>query len=51
MPMHNMYNLIEYIYSYPKSSGSLWQHCRDEPALNNNDEIVGFVDNTTANLF
>ena len=27
-----MYNLIEYSDSYSKSSGSLWQHYRDEPA-------------------
>ena len=29
-----MYNLIEHSDNYPKTSGSLWQYCRDEP---NND--------------
>ena len=28
-----MYNLIEYSDDYSKTSGSLWQNCRDEPAL------------------
>ena len=31
----NVYNLIEYIDAYSKTSGSLWQNYRDEPALNN----------------
>ena len=26
-----MYNLIEYSHNYSKTSGSLWQYCRDEP--------------------
>ena len=26
-----MYNLIEYSDNYAKTSGSLWQYCRDEP--------------------
>ena len=29
-----MYNLIEYSANYAKTTGSLWQYCRDEP--NNN---------------
>ena len=28
-----MYNLIEHNDSYSKTSGSLWQYYRDEPAL------------------
>ena len=28
-----MHNLIEYSENYLKTSGSLWQYCRDEPAL------------------
>ena len=28
-----MYNLIEYTDNYSKTSGILWQYCRDEPAL------------------
>ena len=37
-----MYNLIECSDNYPKTSGSLWQYCRDIPAVNNNDDIVEF---------
>ena len=29
-----MYHLKEYSNIYSKATGSLWQHCRDEPALN-----------------
>ena len=28
-----MYKLIEYCDNYSKTSGILWQYCRDEPAL------------------
>ena len=38
-PMHN---LIEYSDNYLKTSGSLWQHCKDIPAVNNNGNIVEF---------
>ena len=30
-----IYNLIEYMNIYSKTSESLWQHYRDEPALDN----------------
>ena len=30
----SMYNLKEYSNSYSKTSGSLWQYYKDEPALN-----------------
>ena len=39
MPMQN---LIEYSNNYSKKSGSLWQYCKDIPALKNNDNIVDF---------
>ena len=39
MPMQN---LIEYSNNYPKKSGSLWQYCKDIPAVNNNGNIVDF---------
>ena len=39
MPMHN---LIEYSNNYSKTSGSLWQYCKDIPAVNNNDNIADF---------
>ena len=37
-----MYNLIEYSNNYSKTSGSLWQYCKDIPAVNNNGDIVNF---------
>ena len=37
-----MYNLIEYSDSYSKTSGILWQYCRDEPALRDDDAITDF---------
>ena len=39
MPMHN---LIEYSDNYSETFGILWQYCRDEPALANNDDITDF---------
>ena len=44
-----MYNLIEYSNNYAKTTtGSLWQYCKDIPALNANDEITVFnVNNVT----
>ena len=40
-----MYNLIEYSDIYLKTSGSLWQYYRDEPALDINDVITHFPAN------
>ena len=37
-----MYNLIEHRDNYSKTSGSLWQYCRDIPAVNNNGDILDF---------
>ena len=37
-----MYNLIEYSNNYSKTSGSLWQYCKDIPAVNNDGDIVNF---------
>ena len=37
-----MYNLIEYSYNYSKTSGSLWQYCKEIPAVNNAGIIVDF---------
>ena len=37
-----MYNLIEYSDNYAKTTGSLWQYCKDIPARDNNDEIAAF---------
>ena len=38
----SMYNLIEYRDNYSKKSGSLWQYCKDIPAVNGNGDIVDF---------
>ena len=45
-----MYNLIEYSDSYAKTTGSLWQYCKDIPARNNN-QIVIFADNNLTDSF
>ena len=37
-----MYHLIVYSDIYLKTSGSLWQYYRDEPALDNNGHTVDF---------
>ena len=37
-----MYNVIEYNDNYSKTSGGLWQYCKDIPAVNNNGDIVDF---------
>ena len=47
-----MYNLIEYGHIYSKTSESLWQYCRDEPAVNTNGNIVQFTnDDSITNSF
>ena len=35
-----MYNLMKYSNNYSKASGSLWQYCKDIPAVNNDRNIV-----------
>ena len=37
-----MYNLIEYSDNYSKTSGSLWQYCKEVTSLNNNGAIFDF---------
>ena len=37
-----MYNLIEYSDNYSKICGSLWQYCKDIPAVNDEGNIVVF---------
>ena len=34
------YNLIEYSDNYSKASGSLWQYCKDIPAVDDDGNIV-----------
>ena len=45
-----LYNLIEYSDTYVKTSGSLWQYYRDEPALNNNNNITDFPANNSNSI-
>ena len=42
-----MYKLIEYSDNYSKTSGSLWQYCKEIPAVNNQGNILNF-DGTNA---
>ena len=37
-----MYTSIEYSDNYSKASGSLWQYCKEIPAVNNKGNIVNF---------
>ena len=37
-----MYNLIEYSDNCSKTSGSLWQYCKEIPVINDNGDILGF---------
>ena len=47
----SMYNLIEYSDNYAKTSGSLWQYCKDIPAVDKNNAIVNFTENNVTDLF
>ena len=40
-----MYNLIEYSDNYSKTSGGLWQYCKDIPAVNNDCAIIDLAGN------
>ena len=46
-----MYNLIEYSDNYSKTSGSLWQYCKEIPAVDNNGAIVNFNDANATDSF
>ena len=46
-----MYNLVEYSDNYAKTTGKLWQYCKDIPALNANDEITRFTGGNTTDSF
>ena len=37
-----MYNFIEYSDNYSKTSGSLWQYCKEIPAIDNDGDIADF---------
>ena len=46
----SMYNFTEYIGNYSKTSGSLWQYCRNEPVVNSNSfkSKIKMTEKTTA---
>ena len=46
-----MYNLIEYSDNYAKTTGSLWQYCKDIPARSNNNVIIIFAEDNLTDLF
>ena len=46
-----MYNLIGYSDNYAKTTGSLWQYCKDIPVRNNNNEITEFTGGNTTDSF
>ena len=46
-----MYNSIEYSDNYAKTTGSLWQYCKDIPARNANGDIAIFAENITTDSF
>ena len=47
-----MYNHIEYSDVYLKTSGSLWQYYRDEPAIDGNGNMIDFpADNNNSTSF
>ena len=48
----SMYNVIEYSDDYSKTSGILWQYCRDERALDDDGDNDAFNEvNCTTNSF
>ena len=47
----SMHNLIEYSDNYSKTSRSLWQYCKNIPAVNNNGDVVGFNKVNATNSF
>ena len=42
-----MYNLTEYSDAYLKGSKSLWKYYREEPALDNNRNVIDFPDDNS----
>ena len=46
-----MYNLIEYRDNYSKTSESLWQYCKDIPAVDNNNAVVNLTENILTDSF
>ena len=46
-----MYILIEYSGDYSKTSGRLWQYCKDIPAVNKDVIILEFNGSNATDLF
>ena len=46
-----VHNLIEYRDNYSKTFGSLWQYCKEMPAVNNAGDIVDFNRVNATDLF
>ena len=46
-----MYNLIEYSDNYGKTTGSLWQYCKNIRARNANNEIIIFAEGKNTDSF
>ena len=46
-----MYNLIYYSDNYSKTSGSLWQYCKEIPAVNDDGDIINFNGTNDADSF
>ena len=46
-----MYNLIEYSDNYAKTTGGLWQYCKDIPARDNNNEFIEFTGGNLTDSF
>ena len=46
-----MYNSIKYSNNYSKTSGNLWQYCKDIPDVNNDGKIVDFNDANATHSF
>ena len=46
-----MYSLIEYSDSYSKTSGILFQYCRDIPVLNNDGDFMDFTEANVTGSF
>ena len=46
-----LYNLIEYSDNYAKTTGSLWQYCKDIPARDANNIIEEFTEGNSTDSF
>ena len=47
----SMNNLIEYSHNYSKKSGSLWQYCKDIPAIDDDGDILNFNEANATDSF